>query len=515
LVVVVVVDQLRPDRITRELPGGLGRLMREGYIYSSARLDYAASRTCPGHATMATGVNPNRTGIPSNNYVVRQTFESTYCVSDDDSANAVIGGKNNRSPNSIHVSGLGDWLKAASPESRAFAVAGKDRAAIPLAGKTADGAFWYMVDTVGFTSSRYYMSELPDYVREFNGREFFVDGFGGGTPESWDHPRNDVWMEDFPSESELKNNSGTHAITAEEGGNSRARNFHATPYLDSATAALAKRVLTEEELGKRGVTDYLAVGFSASDVVGHLYGPYSAESADTLIRLDLEVGALMTMLDEELGGDYVLALTSDHGVMPMPEYLKERDQFNCPEESGRVDLTGIGFWSFWNLHWQLSAPLSNPRNLVKFSNAGAMVNERYAVELGVGVDEVVDVLEQYFEKQPAVVEAWTVEETMSGEGAMARLYRNSYVDGRTGHVVLQLAQSCVGTTGSGTSHGSPYLYDRRVPLVFFGKGIAPGQSVEEVHSVDMAPTLGNLLELKMPDDLDGRVLGLPLVTESR
>ena len=239
--------------------------------------------------------------------------------------------------------------------------------------------------------------------------------------------------------------------------------------------------------------------------MGHLYGPFSLEAADALRRLDHELGEFLAMLDDELKGDYVIAVSSDHGILPLPEYLKEQGKLKCPNETGRINLTGFGFWTYWHLYWQYTLPFGNAANLLRLSSAGVVVNQRYAEKLGVTVEEVLTSLETYFEKQPTIVEAWTAEEILQGESELARLYRNSYVPGKSGQLILQAVETCVARK-EGTSHGSPYDHDRQVPLIFFGKDIARGQSKAAVHSVDMAPTLAELLGLKTPEGLDGTAL---------
>ena len=506
LVVIVGVDQLRPDRLNRELPGGLGRLMREGYVYTRATLDHGLTSTCPGHIVMSTGVNPARAGIPGNSYIDHQTMAERYCVDDSDAAFKVHGTSDIRSPNAITATTLGDWLKQSSTESRVFAISGKDRAAISLGGKSGDGVFWFNTGAGKFTSSGYY-GDLPDYVNEFNGEQYFVDGYGGKAPETWEHPAGSYRPDDYVGEAVINLRVSGHPVNQGEPG-VRADRYYFSPWLDIATAELAKIVLEQEQLGQRGVTDYLGVSFSATDVVGHLYGPYSAESEDALNKLDAALGDLMKALDEKLGGDYVLALTADHGVLPLPEWLVETGDMQCPIEGGRLDLESFGIRMLRHLDLNFTRSLGNPSDLVGFSAAGATVNKAYADELGVTVDEVVASLETWLEKQDHVVNAWTKDELMHSDDPTARLFRNSYVDGKSGHIIIQLAQTCLAFRPEGTSHGSVYLYDRHVPLIFFGQGVATGSSDEARHSIDIAPTLGARLGLRLPDNLDGQSLNI-------
>ena len=507
LIVLLAVDQLRADRINATMPGGLGRLMREGYVFSEATLDHGLTSTCPGHIVMSTGVNPGRAGIPGNGYIDHETMAHRYCVDDNNASFQVFGTSDIRSPNAITATSLGDWLKESSPESRVFAVSGKDRAAITLGGKKADGVYWYNSLAEKFTSSGFYRDELPDYVNAFNGDQFFVDGFAGSFPEFWQHAEGSIRRDDYAGESEMNSRKSAHPLNTGEA-SQRAERVYFSPFLDVATAALAKRIIVEESLGQRGVTDLLAVSFSATDLVGHLYGPFSAESEDALHRLDEEIALFLELLDETLKGDYVLALSADHGVQALPEWLVENGQLKCSIEGGRVDVETAAKWIHWYLYWNFTFPFGDPTELIGYSASGITVNAKYAQELGVSVEEIVAFLNEKIEAQPGVAQAWTHQELLESEDPYARLFRHSFVEGKSAHLIIQFEETCLAFRPQGTSHGSAYLYDRHVPLIFFGQGVAQSTSALESHSLDIAPTLGMHLGLKMPSNLDGQALDI-------
>jgi hypothetical protein len=506
LVVILAVDQLRADRLTADLPGGLGRLVREGYVFEQATLDHGLTNTCPGHVVMSTGMNPTKTGIPGNNYIDHDTMGDRYCVDDSDAAFTVLGTSDIRSPNAITAETFGDWLKQQSQQSRVFSVSGKDRAAITLGGKSADGVFWYNRKAQGFTTSGYYAAELPDYVQQFNGKRFFEDGFGKQFPAAWAHGEGKSRKDDYIGESEMHSRTSTHHLNTGEY-EERADQLYWSPYLDVATAALAKNIIDAEQLGQRGVTDFLAVSLSATDLVGHLYGPFSAEADDSLLRVDEVVGDFLTYLDETTDGNYILALSADHGVQALPEWLSDTGELTCPIEGGRIDAQDLVLNMYWNLYWEFTFPFGDPRDLIGFSAVGLTVNESYAKELGSSVDEVVASLEASSERTVGVKAAWTVSELQTSEDPFARLFRNSYVPGKSGHLITQFEETCLlWLFPEGTSHVSPYMYDRHIPLVFFGAQVRNERSSQARHSIDIAPTLGKRIGLTLPSDLDGKAL---------
>ena len=506
LVLLLSLDQLSPGRLNAEMLGGLGRLIREGRVFSNASLNHGVTTTCPGHVVIATGVNPAKAGIAGNRYIDHATGEQRYCVDDTDDANRVYGAENNRSPNAMTVTALGDWLKASSPTSRVYSVSGKDRAAITLGGKNPNGVYWYESEVAKFTSSRYY-GPLPDYVESFNGENFFLDGFGARYPETWEHEAGSLRADDYVGESEEYLRYSGHPLNIGEL-EDRAAQFHSSPFLDLATTELAKRIIEEEELGQRGVTDLLAISYSSLDVVGHRYGPYSGESEDTLSRADETIGELLTFLDERLGNNYIVALTSDHGVLPLPEWLVETGDMRCPVEGGRVSIIKAMFGLYWQMYVDFTAPFDSPMDLVGFTGAGATVSENYAKQVGTTVKKVVGSLENYLEEQVYIEEAWTLAEMEVSDNQVARLYMNSFVPGKSPHLFIQQKRDCLIFFDEGTTHGTAYDYDRRVPLIFYGLGVESGVVIEEVHSIDIAPTLGNKLGLDLAENLDGRVLDL-------
>ena len=510
LLVLISVDQLRPDRLDSSLPGGLGRLARQGLVYTQASLNHAMTSTCPGHVVISTGMNPSKAGIPGNTYIDRDSWEQTYCVNDSDPKNTVIGsGGEGRSPAAITATTLGDWLKQASPKSKVFAVSGKDRAAITMAGKSADAAYWFSREGSIFTTSGYYAKKLPGYLKAFNGKDFFVDGFGGSFPSEWTHGSGSYRTDDFVGESELRSRTSGHPLNQGKG-KARADNIYYSPYVDDATMALATRLISAEKLGQRGVTDLLALSFSATDTVGHHYGPYSAESESTLNRLDASLDEFLELLDSTLGeGSYLVALTADHGVLPLPEWLAAQEALECPVPGGRLESTALALKAYWHTYWAFTKPLGNPQDLIKPMYRDIAVNRDKARELGLEVSEIVASLKAFFETRPGVAKAWTVDEVLRGKSDMAALYRNSYVPNKSGDLFVQLKATCLDWFfEAGTTHGSPHGYDRDVPLIFFGPGVTPGKSAKTVHTIDIAPTMADLLGLPVPDDLDGRRLSL-------
>jgi hypothetical protein len=302
LTVLVIVDQLRRDRVVAGLPGGLGRFAREGRVFVNAELGHAVAETCPGHAALATGRHPAGSGLASNHSIERVSGTLRYCVEDDPQSAGVLESRSpvGRSPRRLAYETLGDWLQSAYPGARVLAVSGKDRAAIALGGHHPTGVYWpRQRGEIAFTTSRYYARELPAWVRAWNRahREF------AGLPMRWDHAageaseRKDDYVHESPA---LLGRTSGHALRGADVEASSARVYR-SPFVDELTLDFAAAGVAALRLGADAVPDLLVVSLSGLDVVGHSFGPESHEAWDALRRLDGWLGGWLAALEDRLG----------------------------------------------------------------------------------------------------------------------------------------------------------------------------------------------------------------------
>lgn len=488
LVVMISVDQLRADLIDRYAPafsGGFRRLLDEGYRFTEASHAHASTETAVGHATLSTGVFPSRSGIVANNWSERDggTWKDMYAV--EDTASHILGmpGVPGRSPKNLLRGGLADWVLAADPQARVASISLKDRAAITMAGKTKGQVYWLVPAAGRFVTSTYYRSEYPDWVTRFNASvmpALLADTvWTESVPESLRH----LARPDSASyEGDGVHTTFPHLASQESRPGGLSSWLLAKPWADRAVAALAKQAVDALQLGQRGHVDYLGLSFSATDYVGHAYGPLSQEQMDNLVRLDGELGALFTYLDEHVGqGRWVVALSADHGVLTMPEYLATHG-----DGAERTD------------------------SRERFAALGQAVRD--AGQGGGTSDEVARRLASILEARGLVAKAYTDAELTTGAPAdsFAILFRNSYYPGRASGplsaygVEVRFGYHELVSGPTGTSHGTPYWYDRHVPFMLLGAGIRHGDSDRGVYTVDLAPTLAALAGIPTPPDLDGK-----------
>lgn len=489
LVVLLVVDQLPAwlfDHLDPAFRGGFRRLRDGGLRFTGATHDHAVTETAPGHATLATGTEPRKHGVPANDWWQRMGGEETHVLNVVDPDTPLLGapGLPGASPDVLRRTGLADWLRDAHADARIVAVSGKDRGAVLLGGKAPGHVYWFDEGVGRFVTSTFYRDAYPEWVDRFNTR--LLPGLS--TDSVWDVAVPDdhralARPDPFPTEGDGVHTTFPHEA---EAGSSYAVWWAATPGVDVATLALAGRAMAAEALGRDDIPDLLAVSLSATDRIGHAYGPGSLEQLDNLWRLDRALGAFLDMVDREVGLDRtVVVLTSDHGAMDLPE---------AAAAAGRpgVRLTRDSVTPLQRVLDRASGATSDPASL-----AAALTKDLPSVSW----------IDRAWLRSALAGAAPPVADTF------ARIQWNTYVADRPAGLLsragveLQLAEGVVTWSYPlGAAHGTPWLYDRHVPLVLAFGGLPAGVRPEAVSAADVAPTLAGLLGVAAPDDLDGRDL---------
>ena len=514
LVVVISVDQFSAqlmEAFAPELSGGLARLRKEGVFFTEAYHDHAFTETGPGHSVLLSGRFPASTGIVENRWFDRASGKLVYCVEDPQARALHAPGQASSSNARFLGDGLGDWLQAQAPGSRAFAVSGKDRAAILMAGRKPTGVYWF-TGAAGFTSSSSYGDHLPDWLLRYD-----RDLSGRLARDSW------LWSKD-PATPEGRVGQWTFGATVvRNGGLPRfiqglgmpldkgfdAR-FRKSPFLDAVTLEAAEALMEGEHLGHGRGTDLLAISFSATDYIGHNYGMLGTEMRDQIHRLDRVLGRLLDLLKRRHPGAWVV-LCADHGGMDLPEVLAEQG-FPARRLLAEPFLAA--------LEAELHATFKVDRDLVRPTPEPNTLYLDDAALQAANLDRraVLQKIQAWLRSRPEVAEAFTAEELQATDPAAAgsprdsslrTLLRRSFRPERSGDILVAVKPFVVfGAPPADypTNHGTPNAYDRRVPLIFWGPWKA-GLRRDPVRTVDLAPTLARELGL-VPGPVDGQALDL-------
>lgn len=515
LVVVITLDQFRYEYLVRFGPwfgpGGFRRLMSGGANFTHAVYKHAVTLTGPGHAVILSGTYGNQNGIVANSWYDLASHASVYCV--DDPAVAIVGAPGaGKSPARFIGSTYGDELRLATGfRSKVIAISHKDRAAILTGGKLASGAYW-MSDSL-FVTSTYYMDALPEWVRSFNSSGMVNACFGR------------VWNSRVPQEA--FESVDADDAPYEDGGNGLGRTFphpitgdnprvitpsfyHAlieSPYGNALLATFAKAAVRGERLGTRGVTDLLAVSFSSNDYVGHAFGPHSREVLDMTVATDSLIADFLAFLDAELGpASYIVALTGDHGVAPMPEYIL---QHRPGADAGRISSDSIRMRCETALSARWGTPSSGVRWIEQMTDRNIYLRRSVLQHFHAALEEAARVAATALANLRGIAAVYTRAqiESSASRSPLDEKVKRSYYPQRSGDLIYLLKPYFLqGSTPRGTSHGEPYEYSAHVPLILMGTGITPGRFAFATSPADLAPTLSALTGVEFPAQVEGRVL---------
>jgi predicted AlkP superfamily pyrophosphatase or phosphodiesterase len=516
LIVLLVVDQMRADYVEKfrgQWKGGLKRLLDEGAWFRDAAYPYAVTTTCAGHATISTGALPATHGMISNEWWDRELRKEVTCTENSKVKNIGYAGatvKGGDSAAKLLVPAFADELKFQfGPGVRVVTFSLKARSSITLGGRAGDAVTWFDSSVGAWTTSSAYPVSK------------FVEEYAKAHPVLGDYGK--TWAPLLPSSAYLYAESATGAVPPPGFGPAfphplRGKpdstgpdpvfydQWESSPFADTYLSRIAQTAVDKLELGKRAGTDFLGVSFSPVDFVGHAFGPRSWEIQDVLARLDRDLGEFLSHLDRAVGkGNYVVAFSADHGVGPIPEDLlklgidagwlsvpKVREQiekalepFHFPKPAvSEIGGTGVYF---------------TPGTYDKLKSESEALRAVFNAMLNVlGV--------------AAVYRAEELENRPSTMSPMGIAQSDSFFSSRSGDLILVPKPywlwdySEPGTPRDyGATHGAPYSYDQRVPVLLMGFGIQPGEYFQAITPADIAPTLAALCGITL-SSRDGHVL---------
>ncbi|MEO6114486.1 MAG: alkaline phosphatase family protein [Sphingomicrobium sp.] len=502
LIIALSIDQFSSDLFDQYRPvllGGIGRLSR-GTAYRNGYQGHNASETCPGHSTIMTGSRPSRTGIIANYWFdLSQTRsdKGVYCSEDE----RVAGSSSTAytvSPYHLRVPTLGDRWKALHPQARNVAVAGKDRSAVMMGGRAVDQRwYWdgktFVTDIKGspvplaVTSARGAVAnaiaearpalQMPDLCKA---KSRVIPIEGGGAPVG----------------------NGAFARAAGD-----AKNFRASPEFDGATLALAASLIDEMKLGRGADTDIISIGLSATDIIGHSYGTQGAEMCLQLFSLDRDLGDFFRLLDSK-GIDYLVMLTADHGGQDIPERKREHGVANAARTPASLSASEMG--KVIGAKLGLKGPILYGDSFgdIYVDHALSRVDRPRAVAAAIAAYRASPQVEAVFTHDQ--IRATPSPTAPPDKWSLIERARASFDDQRSGDFLVMLKRDITPIADTKlyiATHGSPWDYDRRVPILFWRRGMARADRQDAIETADIMPTLAAALGLAVdPSSIDGECL---------
>ena len=501
LVVFITVDAMRPDYLTRfaqQLTGGLGRLYNGGAVFTNGFQDHAITETAPGHSVIMSGRYPVHTGISANTAGVNDT---TVSLIDAPGLGA--------SPFRFRGTTLTDWLIAKDPRTRILSVSRKDRAAILPIGRSKQPVFWYASNGL-FTTSTYYGSTLPEWVRAFNARKLPASYAG----KAWNLLLPDsAYSEPDSVPIESGGNGFTFPHLESNSPDTATRLLSEFPWMDELTLDFAMAGVNALNLGAGPQTDLLSISLSTTDAVGHRYGPDSREVHDQILRLDRALGVFLDSLYRVRNPrDIVVALTADHGLTPYPEIhahdpnagaIRVNPRPLLRDLSNSLSAAGV---PGYGLNFVAGAYTGNGFSF----DGGVLELDRAALSKArINRDSLVRAVRAAFLKVPGVARADRISELAERDTVndrIARRWLHMFSDEDKAALVVTLSPYNYWLSGYIAQHGSPNDIDAHVPIIFYGTSVKPGRYDEFAGVVDMAPTLAAIVHVTPQEKLDGHVL---------
>ncbi len=529
LILQITVDQFRGDLPTRYFDrlgeGGLRYLLEEGIHYNNAHHAHANTETIVGHTTLATGAQPAAHGMIGNIWFDRKSGQTIYNIEDSEHSLLTSGAgidrekeidptqlaanTDGRSPRAILTTTFSDELAVLfAGKSKIFGVSVKDRGAVALAGH-AGKAFWFSKAIGQFVTSDYYYDAYPAWVENWNAEQLPASYsskawellnpqdsyvFGDSDNQAWEFELGD-YGRIFPHEFSTSDNSYfTTFLTI-------------SPVGDEITSDFAKTLIEAEQLGEDEITDYLSVSFSATDYIGHFFGPSSLEAEDNILHLDRTLADLFAFVDERIGLENTLiVLSADHGGPEPPGFM---NSLNIPTDYVSPDEWDTApaiqrIRDAFNIQGKLIEGYDHP--YIYLANEIVNNPELNLANLEAAVaEELIS-----FDGVAYAIPSTALEQGTFAENGLTRAVLNNYNAARSGNIYLVFNPGWFINDLDGLSvtvvHGSPWRYDTYVPIIFAGNGIAPKTISRRVHTVDIALTLSTLIGASPPSGAGGEVL---------
>ncbi|MFZ5470510.1 MAG: alkaline phosphatase family protein [Myxococcota bacterium] len=508
LTVFIAVDAMGTDVLLRNrgrFKAGLSQLLTQGAFFPSTRYEYPETVTAAGHATLSTGAYPWRHGVVSNQYFNRASGKEERIFSD---ANHPVLeaplSSDDVSPENLLAETLSDRLRLATQgRGKSVAISTKARAAIALAGKL--GQAWWFHEGVGkFVTGTWYAKEFPAWVKGFNDKKlpdaYFSKEWTLAAPV-----KDYVGQDDRPFESDWYGLGRVFPHPLKGGlpgpGPQSYSALRSSPMMNDLLVQLSKVAIEHEGLGKDEVPDLLSVSFSAIDKVGHLYGPYSWEMQDALIRLDKSIAELLAAADKAAGGraNLLVVVSADHGGAAVPE-----EWTAAGLDGRRLHPDAVKK----ELNKELASRFGPGDYVASIEEVDIYLSSKTLADKKLDAPLVRRAAAAFLARHGNIAYAVARDDLYGADTSPSYLrgMRLGFHPDRSGDVLFVTRPFHVLTEETtGTSHGTPYSYDAQVPLILAGKGVKPGLYRQEIAVVDVAPTVASILEIGCPASSEGTV----------
>lgn len=512
ITIVFVVDQLGYSYLSKYRPYlkfGLKKLMNQGVFFHNALYPHAMPTTPTGHAAIATGAFANMHGFNSYGFVDSENkFVEITEDNSDKSLEFTIDGKlrkTGQSPKYLMADTVADQFVLASKYSKqevqaeAASFALKPRAGIPLAGcGNLAKAFWFSEEDGAMTTSKFYFDKMPDWLKNFNARNQIKDG----TCFVWKpfyKPSSDCYAfaeaQNYSYSAVNQEKSPTKKIKIDYSNSKNFETFKRSPFSSQLLFAAAKAYIRKKTNKKLLVY----VSLSNFDYSGHLLGPDNFDQIDLLYHLDWQIGKMISFVERLYGAKKSLfVFTADHGISPIPEILNKQGLKAAERIDGKLLLEKVNSEVEKEFGY---------RNIVQHFEAPQLYLDRKVLDRlsDVKKNQLYQKIKEVLLSENGILYAWSDIDLEKGDTGydleeIRSMFAKQYVKGRSGNIVyLTYPNKMVSMYPKGTSHCTPYRYDRHVPLIFYQRLRVEKREVwEAVSMLSLAATQSYLMGIIPP-----------------
>lgn len=499
VVIGIVVDQMKWEYLRRFAPhfsgnGAFKKLMNKGFECANTHYNYVPTVTAAGHASVYTGTTPAMHGIIGNSWYDRKQKKEVYCTHD-----TVL---QQMSPKNLWATTVTDEFRLSTHfKGRVYGIAPKDRSAILPAGHSANAAFWLDTKAGKWTSSSYYSASETEWINSYDAKKEINDYYKKNWTTLYDsaYYGNESTAEDQKYHGSKLDKVG-FPYKLDEFVDKDFSKILSTPWGNSLTISFTKRLIEEKNIGiQSNSTDFLAIGFSSTDYVGHAFGPDSKEVEDTYLRLDKELGEFISYLEQKFGQDFLLFLTADHGVSHIPQFLNSK---KLPGKDVNVGNWVSALNEFGKNQFNIDGLIEKYTNAQLYLNIDEIAAKK--IDKNVVIEQIKEFLINGFGDEIVFV---VNNHELAKESIPTHLKEeiiNGFSPTRSGDVSIIFRGAYFSQGGKGTSHSSAYKYDTHVPLLFYGKNIVHGKTMRETSITDIAVTVAYLLDISTPNASIGK-----------
>lgn len=470
LVVNITIDQLRTDFLEAYAPlysdYGFKRLLEKGKVYENATYPMVQPDRASAISSVITGTVPYYHSIVGERWLDKESLRPLYSTEDL---------KQNGLPSPIHlsVSTIGDELKVASHgEARIIAIAPFRDAAILSAGHAADGAFWLDDQTGIWTGSPYYPlgKDLPTYIPNE------VRDLSKSIKKTTWIPFVQKATPDFK-----------HTFNS----NKKFREFQTSGLINTHVTEMAMQMVAQQNMGGDQVTDLLCLTYYAGPFNHQPVTDCQKEIEDTYLRLDRDLGNLITRLERSIGAGEVLFFITSTGYCD-PEY-SDYAKYHIPTGTFYVNRTAnllnMYFGAIWGQGRYIEACFDNQ----------LFINHKLLEQRRINLTDFNTRARDFILQMEGVRNVYTSLQLMSeSDGQISRI-RNAYHPQRSGDILIEVSP---GWHLQNEDTGEDRISQTSVmpfPVIIYGAGVQPARIQTSVTTDRIAPTIARAIRIRAPN----------------